>query len=846
MATQTYEQLIAGANKIKENELPESNTHNLVGDQLVQMTSKMQEESGKKLAIEDLASERGDSSKTAMTQAAVTAELNNIDTKFSELDIKTSSFVQFPPDGNLFDGTKPYVVGKYVNSVGLFADNVEYNVYAIPMNLQNIYVNFGTSAHLAACDKYGNVTHVNDNDIYTNKTLVYQEGDIYALVSVRNTEENPIISYQPITVSELPAGYVSNATFNKYKEDSEKLCFQGFVSDIELDSLIIPGIYQRYPLGNYNALYFVSKASETEVHQMRYYISVFGEIYMEKRKSINGGVSWSSWDNVQNSVIKSISDTDLDTLIIPGIYQRKIYSYSDYNILYFVSRTMPNDISQMKFYIDTKGDITISSRKSDDNGSSWGEWLDYREDIKNYINIQKLEEDIQSNFNSYQNLFDALKATTGVYLNGSDEISVNEMYAVSDYIPFTKGMKYLSSWVNGVANSSGSAYVFLYDKYKKAINSYTLDACKGIATWEEGVSLARFSIRNYQNGKVQIIIGKNKQPYRNYNNTLKTSLLGLDKSSIIEGTINSQQRLSLPLSYIRKNNYISAEIEGNDITNFKIGYGLSKQYQGWWIEVTTTEIKVYQNATSEIIKNTFEHGLTFGNKVFVSIVSNDTTAKVILTSNGKAFVQDINEWFGGGESAIFNGGNTSLAVKLSNFPRDAKKNIWLYGDSYFSYWQTDRWTHYMLEWGFNNFQLSHLPGINSTNMFDVLLYELSFGNPKYIVWCLGMNDGGDSDSDTPNSTWLDIISRLIEICSYKGIELILATIPSVPTKSHEAKNKWIRESGYRYIDFAKAVGATADGVWDNDYLSNDEIHPSVTGAIALASKAVVDFPEINI
>lgn len=45
MATQTYEQLIAGANKIKENELPETNTHNLVGEQLLQMTNKMQEDS---------------------------------------------------------------------------------------------------------------------------------------------------------------------------------------------------------------------------------------------------------------------------------------------------------------------------------------------------------------------------------------------------------------------------------------------------------------------------------------------------------------------------------------------------------------------------------------------------------------------------------------------------------------------------------------------------------------------------------------------------------------------------------------------------------------------------------
>lgn len=53
MATQTFEELIAGANKIKNNELPESNTHNLVGDQLLQMTNKMQEENsnnGKKFS----------------------------------------------------------------------------------------------------------------------------------------------------------------------------------------------------------------------------------------------------------------------------------------------------------------------------------------------------------------------------------------------------------------------------------------------------------------------------------------------------------------------------------------------------------------------------------------------------------------------------------------------------------------------------------------------------------------------------------------------------------------------------------------------------------------------------
>lgn len=43
MSTQSYEQLIAGANKIRENELPESNTHTLVGEQMLQMVNKQQE-----------------------------------------------------------------------------------------------------------------------------------------------------------------------------------------------------------------------------------------------------------------------------------------------------------------------------------------------------------------------------------------------------------------------------------------------------------------------------------------------------------------------------------------------------------------------------------------------------------------------------------------------------------------------------------------------------------------------------------------------------------------------------------------------------------------------------------
>lgn len=85
MAEKTFDELLSGAQTIRDNELPESNTHTLVGEQLVNMVEKNKEESGKKLAISDLASGRGESTTTAMTQAAVTQELETQDEKLTEL-----------------------------------------------------------------------------------------------------------------------------------------------------------------------------------------------------------------------------------------------------------------------------------------------------------------------------------------------------------------------------------------------------------------------------------------------------------------------------------------------------------------------------------------------------------------------------------------------------------------------------------------------------------------------------------------------------------------------------------------------------------------------------------------
>jgi lysophospholipase L1-like esterase len=139
--------------------------------------------------------------------------------------------------------------------------------------------------------------------------------------------------------------------------------------------------------------------------------------------------------------------------------------------------------------------------------------------------------------------------------------------------------------------------------------------------------------------------------------------------------------------------------------------------------------------------------------------------------------------------------------------------------------------------------------------------------PRYAIWALGMNNGDKLGNEVPAAAWLTATEEFIEICSDNGIIPILATIPSTPTVYNELKNAWVRESGYRYIDFAEAVAYydealigtdtekadenggfvknTTGFAWYDDMLSIDQVHPAASGAIALYEKVLRDFPEIK-
>ena len=171
------------------------------------------------------------------------------------------------------------------------------------------------------------------------------------------------------------------------------------------------------------------------------------------------------------------------------------------------------------------------------------------------------------------------------------------------------------------------------------------------------------------------------------------------------------------------------------------------------------------------------------------------------------------------------------------------KDVWLFGDSYFTF-DSARWMYYLMNSDYaDNALVNGVPGDRSLFAKNSLDTCLKMSRPKYLVWCLGMNDGGDGDV-SPSANWVAMKNKLIEYEKAYGFKLVFSTTPSVPIINHEKKNDWVRNSGYQYVDFASAVGADSDGVWYDGMLSADGVHPTEKGAKALYARFMADFPQI--
>lgn len=335
--------------------------------------------------------------------------------------------------------------------------------------------------------------------------------------------------------------------------------------------------------------------------------------------------------------------------------------------------------------------------------------------------------------------------------------------------------------------------------------------------------------------------------------------------------------LTLPIIHINKNVFIAAKITGR-IDDIQIGVGynddisyINRGYNSRWFKITPTQISMYQsfNYTEEKPAIwTEDHGITFTGKTTITISSDTSEQPTVIRiydNLGNVYEKRTTE-FGVGKPFITNNGTTNIEADFSLMPKDINKSIWCIGDSYFSFTSPSRWTYYMKQYGFIDWLSNNQPGLSPSTGNDDLENLLSLGYiPKYVVWFLGMN--GDTQESKVNDEYVintyqkNQIDRFIATCVQYGIEPILATIPTTPATDGTSDDsrlsnaagrqktgycKYIKSLGYRYIDFAEAVGADEFGNWNEGLLSSDKVHPTEAGAKVLLSRALLDCPELTI
>lgn len=314
---------------------------------------------------------------------------------------------------------------------------------------------------------------------------------------------------------------------------------------------------------------------------------------------------------------------------------------------------------------------------------------------------------------------------------------------------------------------------------------------------------------------------------------------------VVKGDLHKGESFTLPINNIEKNKIysFSCKIIG-DFGGLTLGHGKTKYSSGY---LTLTKKNIIVNTyLSECVSTTFEHNILISDYLKIVVeLDNEGMAKATLYSNDDVYDMPKTFFIANSQTNDFiecNGGDLVNCV-FSVSCKDLNKDLFVFGDSYVGINSKERWAYYLHSNNYDNMLLNGCPGEGSADAIVSLKNVLLYSTPKTILWCLGMNDGGDSK--TPSKNWINTIVSLQEICNNLNIELILSTIPTVPNINHERKNEYVRNSGYRYIDFAAGVGANGDGNWFLGMLSDDNVHPTSLGAQSLFNQAIIDCPELS-
>lgn len=327
------------------------------------------------------------------------------------------------------------------------------------------------------------------------------------------------------------------------------------------------------------------------------------------------------------------------------------------------------------------------------------------------------------------------------------------------------------------------------------------------------------------------------------------SSLGLESGVINADSLSNSELILMDYpQYLKRNATVSFGAKISTFNQIKVGV---KGVYFCQAQIDSTNISIIHN-TGTI--NTEAHGLNISGWIDVALKVEELNVEISVHSlDGYKKITatlPFRELYG--RPTIEADENTTLTdISLRGYCDDFQKSIWFVGDSYTSCTYV-RWTGQMLNMGIKNWMLLGLAGGKSKDLYEDLLLALKYGTPAYLVWCMGMND---ADSGSLNADYKKYFELVKSKCDELGIIMIPATVPCVKTSSHPAnardnsyKNAFIKASGLRYIDLAKAVGGDTfmEDAWYDGYLETISpwIHTSELGAKAQAAQIIKDFPEI--
>jgi hypothetical protein len=492
-----------------------------------------------------------------------------------------------------------------------------------------------------------------------------------------------------------------------------------------------------------------------------------------------------------------------------------------------------------------------------------------------------LNEEVHEYLGTGKNLFDPTDPdyVKKQRLASNGGVLTSAIHAVSGFIPFTQEMGHLCCSTAGSQSPASDIYNCVYDQNKRVIASTTAMSL----AWQEGVAYARFTIHNYANGRIQIEVGETATAYEPYMYGIKgekildgsvpgskiadgsipasklsggTSLHGEVSYSAMGGESRLATRESLDGAtmtmtnfprYLKRSRTISMSAKITSFRTIFLGVaGGNQQANKFYVKVDTTKVSlIHLHEDVDTVVAEATHGMTFSTFIKVVFMHRNHNAKVILStlSSTKTFNFDTAtvESYGYPFLRAENASLTDVRMRVGS--ADLRRPVWVFGDSYVSFYGT-RWPFYLLpeKADTDNYAMFGLAGSDSATMLADLQSALLTNRPKYIVWCLGMNE---NDSGAANGAWKTAFDTVAGLCTEYGITLIAATIPNVPNRRMIHKNAYVRASGFRYIDFAKAVNAEEENAtWYEGCLDSDNVHPTSAGAKVLASQVWEDFPEM--